>query len=207
MQNELQLDPVTKLDELKGHVELQLLQSDLADSTLRQTGFPAGLQVPAGMKKGKIGTRASGGAILVQIIGIMEVGNSAFTLSNVRQARLDKADMTGLTRDREEAGDGEEGARGRPNEGEEEEDASKPPYPRSMLTLLLSDGTATVKAMESKRLGGIILGETPLGFKVPSHLTFKDIYSSLPDPSQRRPGPKWNRHARARQCRALGLSK
>ncbi|KIM22235.1 hypothetical protein M408DRAFT_333009 [Serendipita vermifera MAFF 305830] len=118
------------------------------------------------MKKGKIGTPASGGAILVQIVGIMEIGNSAFTLSNVRQARLDKADMTGLTRDREEPGEGEEGAVGRRNDAEDEEDATMPPYPRSMLTLLLSDGTATIKAMEVKRLPNIILGETPLGFKL-----------------------------------------
>jgi RecQ-mediated genome instability protein 1 len=169
LQAELQLNPVTQLEQLINHVHLQLLQSDLSDSAIRQTGFPAGLQVQGGMRKGVIGTRASGGAILVQIVGIMEVGNSAFTLGNVRQARLDKADMTGLTRDNEEPGEGEggEGARARQNEMEdEEEDATMPPYPRSMLSLLLSDGTTTIKAMENKRIAGLVLGETLLGFKV-----------------------------------------
>lgn len=160
---------------------------------IRETGFHARLAVPGGMKKGIIGTRASGGAILVQIVGIMEVGNSAFTLSNVRQARLDKADMTGLTRDHEEPGEGEEGG-GQTNDVEEEEDATMPPYPRSMLTLLLSDGTVTIKAMEIKRLPNIILGETSLGFKVcPRCLHY--LVSQLSDPSQRRPRSKWDRYA------------
>lgn len=162
------------------HVHLQLLQSDLCDSAVRQTGFPAGLQVQGGMKKGVIGTRASGGAILVQVVGIMEVGNSAFTLGNVRQARLDKADMTGLTRDNEEPGEGagEEGARIRGNGGaDDDEDATMPPYPRSMLSLLLSDGTATIKAMETRRIGGLVLGETPLGCKVNTRESNRSIFA------------------------------
>lgn len=126
---------------------------------MRDTGFPNGIQQ---MKNGIIGTRASGGPILVQIVAITDIGVSAFTLKNVRQSRLDKADMTGLTKEKDLD---EEGADGAQPPGEDE-DATMPPYPRSMLSLLISDGTVTIKAIEAKRLDGLVLGETPLGCKL-----------------------------------------
>ena len=218
---ELQLDPATQLNELIQHVHLQLLQSDLCDSMVRQTGFPAGLQVQDGMRKGTIGTRATGGPILVQIVGMMEVGSSAFTLSNIRQARLDKADLTGLTKDHEEqgGGGGEDGvtAGARPTQANgvenEEEDATMPPYPRSMLSLRLSDGTVTIKAMEKKRIDGLVLGETPLGFKVNEMKCLPLYRYSLSPllhpqaPAKTRTDPEWYRDARTKQRRADWLSK
>lgn len=146
-------------EQLSEQVLLQLLQSDLCDSAMRDTGFPNGIQQ---MKNGIIGTRASGGPILVQIVAITDIGVSAFTLKNVRQSRLDKADMTGLTKEKDLD---EEGADGAQPPGEDE-DATMPPYPRSMLSLLISDGTVTIKAIEAKRFDGLVLGETPLGCKL-----------------------------------------
>ncbi|KAG8763109.1 hypothetical protein FRC15_008156, partial [Serendipita sp. 397] len=159
LQEELALNPTTQITELNEHTRLQLLQSDLSDSMLRNTGFPSSIHK---MKAGVIGTPASGGPILVQVTAIMEIGASAFTLKNVRQARLDKADMTGLTKDK--GPEGEEENNQRPQI--EEEDATAPPYPRSMLSLMISDGTYTVKAIEMKRLNELVLGETQLGCKI-----------------------------------------
>ncbi|KAG8839217.1 hypothetical protein FRB91_009638 [Serendipita sp. 411] len=159
LQEELTLNPTTQITELNEHTRLQLLQSDLSDSMLRNTGFPSSIHK---MKAGVIGTPVSGGPILVQVTAIMEIGASAFTLKNVRQARLDKADMTGLTKDK--GPEGEEENNQRPQL--EEEDATAPPYPRSMLSLMISDGTYTVKAIEMKRLNELILGETQLGCKI-----------------------------------------
>lgn len=158
LESELQLRE-NDTEQLSEQVLLQLLQSDLCDSAMRDTGFPNGIQQ---MKNGIIGTRASGGPILVQIVAITDIGVSAFTLKNVRQSRLDKADMTGLTKEKDLD---EEGADGAQPPGEDE-DATMPPYPRSMLSLLISDGTVTIKAIEAKRLDGLVLGETPLGCKL-----------------------------------------
>lgn len=158
LESELQLRE-NDTEQLSEQVLLQLLQSDLCDSAMRDTGFPNGIQQ---MKNGIIGTRASGGPILVQIVAITDIGVSAFTLKNVRQSRLDKADMTGLTKEKDLD---EEGADGAQPPGEDE-DATMPPYPRSMLSLLISDGTVTIKAIEAKRFDGLVLGETPLGCKL-----------------------------------------
>ncbi|PVF98041.1 hypothetical protein CPB86DRAFT_797632 [Serendipita vermifera] len=160
--NELQLDQGSQWNELAKQVELQLLQSDLSDSMQRQTGFPTSIH---NMKNGVIGTRTSGGGILVQINAITEIGASAFTLRNVRQARMDKADMTGLTREKiaTETGEDQINSTGRETE---DEDVTMPSYPRSMLSLMLSDGSIQIKAMEYKRLDVLKLGETPLGCKL-----------------------------------------
>ncbi|KAJ1307343.1 hypothetical protein OPQ81_001449 [Rhizoctonia solani] len=89
-------------ESLKTHVEEQLLQSSLADSAVRNTGFPDpnshGIQIKN---------------TLCEVVAITEIGHSAFTLKNVRQARVDKEDLAGL------AGDLEDG-----------EDYSIPKYPR-----------------------------------------------------------------------------
>jgi RecQ-mediated genome instability protein 1 len=160
--NELQLDQGSQWDELAKQVELQLLQSDLADSMQRQTGFPASIH---NMKNGVIGTRASGGGILVQINAITEIGASAFTLKNVRQARMDKADMTGLTKDKIDTEAGEDQVNSTAREVDEE-DVTMPSYPRSMLSLMVTDGNLQIKAIEYKKINDLKLGETPLGCKV-----------------------------------------
>ena len=46
-----------------------------------------------------------GPPILVQIVSMTEIGSSAFNLQNIRQARIEQADLAGLA---EEEDDGEE---------------------------------------------------------------------------------------------------
>ncbi|CAE6449248.1 unnamed protein product [Rhizoctonia solani] len=125
-------------ESLKTHVEEQLLQSGLADSTVPNTGFPDpnshGIQIKN---------------TLCEVVALTEIGHSAFTLKNVRQARVDKEDLAGL------AGDLEDG-----------EDYSIPKYPRSMLRFELSDGTKTMRAIEYRRIPDLELGVTPLGTKI-----------------------------------------
>ena len=89
--------------------------------------------------------------VLCQINAITEIGHSAFSLQNVRQTRIDREDLAGLV----EAG-----------VEDEEESQPIPNYPRATLRFELSDGSVTVRAMEYKRLPGLELGVTPLGFKV-----------------------------------------
>jgi RecQ-mediated genome instability protein 1 len=157
---ELQLDPVLHVDELARQTLTQMLQSDLADSMLRETGFPAGIR---SMNNGVIGTRETGGPLLVQVVSITEIGASAFTLANVRQSRLDKADMTGLTKERDldNEGDAKDA-----EQDLDEEDVTMPSYPRSMISMMIDDGTTRIKAIEFKRVPKLVLGETPLGCKV-----------------------------------------
>jgi RecQ-mediated genome instability protein 1 len=73
----------------------------------------------------------------------------------VRQTRIDRADLAGLNAQR-----GEDGER------EEEDEGPIPRYPRAMLRMDLSDGTHKIRAIEYKKLPDLVLGETPLGFKV-----------------------------------------
>ena len=138
-----------------GYTEkLQYLGSDLADSSLEGSGLPANVQQ---IEKGRIATSDSGGAILCQTNAIMEIGHSAFSLRNVRQARIDKADMAGLAA--QERDEGEEP----PQDGE---DYTIPSYPRSTLRFVLSDGFRKLDAMEYRPLPSINLADTPLGCKV-----------------------------------------
>ncbi|KAG9095586.1 hypothetical protein FRC06_009644 [Ceratobasidium sp. 370] len=124
-------------DTLRSHVEEQFLQSNLADSVLPNTGLPAPDSHDVRIKN-----------TLCEIISITEIGHSAFTLKNVRQARIDKEDLAGLT------GDLDDG-----------EDYSVPKYPRSMLRMELSDGHKTMRAIEYRRIPELELGVTPLGAK------------------------------------------
>ncbi|KAF8666603.1 hypothetical protein RHS04_09558 [Rhizoctonia solani] len=123
---------------LKTHVEEQLLQSSLSDSAVHDTGFPDPNSHDIKIKN-----------TLCEIVALTEIGHSAFTLKNVRQARVDKEDLAGL------AGDLEDG-----------EDYTIPKYPRSMLRFELSDGTKTMRAIEYRRIPDFELGVTPLGTKV-----------------------------------------
>lgn len=132
----------------------QYLGSDLTDSTLEGSGLPANVER---IEKGRIATSNSGGPILCQMNAIMEIGHSAFSLRNVRQARIDKADLAGLAaqeRDEDEQP---------PQDGE---DYTIPSYPRSTLRFVLSDGFRTLDALEYRRLPSVNLGDTPLGCKV-----------------------------------------
>jgi RecQ-mediated genome instability protein 1 len=150
LQDQLSLDPNAEHapQHLLDNVDLQLLQSDLSDSMLHHTGLPTRVQ---SIKNGVIATPATGGPILVQILEVMEIGASAFNLMNVRQARKDGTDLSGLA-----VGTEEEGGEG----------AKEATYPRGMLSLTLSDGSVQVKAIEYRKIEGLALGETPLGFKV-----------------------------------------
>ncbi|KAG8865187.1 hypothetical protein FRB96_000077 [Tulasnella sp. 330] len=91
------------------------------------------------------------GAILCQINALTDIGHSAFSLQNVRQTRIDRADLAGLV----EAG-----------VEDEEESQPIPNYPRATLRMDLSDGSTILPAMEYKRLPGLQLGITPLGCKI-----------------------------------------
>lgn len=131
--------------------EEALLDSDLKDSMQSGTGFPEGITSANNLT-------IQGPPILVQIVDITEIGHSAFSLTNVRQTRLDQEDLAGLARENEE----ENG-----DQNQVDEDAGPiPKYPRSMLKLQLSDGTVTVPAIEFRRVPGLELGVTPLGCKV-----------------------------------------
>jgi RecQ-mediated genome instability protein 1 len=146
----LNLDPnnANDLPRILDNVEAQLLGSDLRDSMMPSTGLPPGCLSSDAFN-------LTGSPLFVEITAITEIGHSAFQLKNTRQMRIDRADLAGLNADR-----GEEG------EAEEEEEGPVPRYPRSMLRLELSDGTTTFKAIEYKRIPQLILGETPLGYKV-----------------------------------------
>ena len=150
LQDQLSLDSNAERasQDLLDNVDLQLLQSDLSDSMLHHSGLPTRVQ---SMKNGVIATPATGGPILVQILEVMEIGASAFNLMNVRQARKDGTDLSGLA-----VGTEEEGGEG----------AKEAKYPRGMLSLTLGDGSVQVKAIEYRKIEGLVLGEIPLGFKV-----------------------------------------
>jgi len=96
--------------------------------------------------------------VLVQVMSMMEIGRSAFDLKNTRQARIEKADLTGL-------GGVEDGAGGEPGE-------KIPNYPRSMLSFELSDGAVSFEAMEYRSIPDIQLGVTKLGYK----MLLKDVF-------------------------------
>ncbi|EMD33531.1 hypothetical protein CERSUDRAFT_57022 [Gelatoporia subvermispora B] len=141
IEGDLNLDPTTQLEEIIQHVESQLLQSDLRDSMLAGTGLPANVAE-------QINVVLNGPPVLVEIIALTEIGHSAFSLQQVRQNRLEHADLVDLGDD------------------DQEDEGPIPKYPHSMLKMQLSDGTTTVEAIEYRRLPQLNLGETPLGFKV-----------------------------------------
>ena len=133
-------------------LETALLDSDLKDSMQPGTGFPEDVAT--------VNNLVVQGSILVQVVDITEIGHSAFSLTNVRQTRLDQEDLAGL------AGQNEENE----NQNQGDEDAGPiPKYPRSMLKLHLSDGTVTVPAIEFRKIPELELGVTILGCKVIVH--------------------------------------
>ncbi|KAH7913564.1 hypothetical protein BJ138DRAFT_604768 [Hygrophoropsis aurantiaca] len=138
--DEYHLDPVTQFDQYIAHVESQLLQSNLEDSMVPGTGLPANI---TNMVKEKL----SGHPILVELRSITDIGQSAFSLQNTRQTRIDRADLAGLAPEAEE------------------DEGPIPRYPRGMLMFTLSDGSTLINAIEYRSLPQLELGVTPLGFK------------------------------------------
>lgn len=144
-------DPGRTMEEIIVCVEEHLLISSFEDSMLPHTGFPVNISE---MDNGRL----KGPAILVEVVAMTEIGNSAFNLTSVRQTRIDRADLAGLERGDEQ----------QEEEGYQDPDDAGPipSYPRSMLKLTLSDGSTTISATEYVRLPQLVLGETPLGCKV-----------------------------------------
>ena len=93
--------------------------------------------------------KLKGKPILVEVCSVTELGSSAFNLYNVRQARIERADLAGLAQE----------------EGTEDDGGPIPKYPRQMLKLVLSDGTHSVPAIEYRSISAFDLADTPLGCK------------------------------------------
>ncbi|KAI0635931.1 hypothetical protein C8Q77DRAFT_1052852 [Trametes polyzona] len=142
IRDELQLNPARDMPAIIENVNNQLLGSDFADSMVAGTGFPQG--VPDAQEA------FLEGPILVEVIGLMEIGHSAYSLLQVHEAREEYRKQAQLRNAR----------------GDEEERKPMPKYPRSMLQFQLSDGASVLTAVECKPLHEFELGETPLGCKV-----------------------------------------
>ena len=140
------LNPATDMSKITEHVESQLLMSDLTDSMVSGSGLPH--DIP-GLHKGTL----SGPPVLVQVLALTEIGHSAFNLMNIRQAKIDRADLSGL-------------ARGDNENNDEADEGPVPNYPRSMLHFQISDGTIRLNAFEYKKIPQFNLESTPLGYKV-----------------------------------------
>jgi len=124
-------------------VQTQYLSSNLSDSTVPRTGFPEKLEEQV--------NHVVKGPILVEITAMDDIGVSAFTLNKTRLVREERMAAGEL-----EQGDGDE---------EIEGEGPIPKYPRSTLSLRISDGTYALKALEYKPLPELVLGSTPLGCK------------------------------------------
>lgn len=96
------------------------------------------------------GTEIRGDPILVEVTALTEIGSSAFSLANVRQARIERADLAGLAQ----------------AEGAEDDGGPIPKYPRRMLRMEVSDGSIIMPAIEFRSMPSLDLAETPLGYKV-----------------------------------------
>lgn len=92
---------------------------------------------------------------LVQLHSITEIGASAFALNTAREQRREV--LSGATRIRGIDDD---------DEDEDDIDGKLPSYPRSMLSMEVSDGRTALRAIEYRRLEELELGETRLGLKV-----------------------------------------
>lgn len=133
------------MNECIKQVNNQLLASDMRDSTIPNTGLPLHFK---NMGHGRVP-----GPVLVQIMSLTEIGHSAFSLQNIWQTRIERADLAGLGCD--------SGA-----VGETDDSGPIPKYPRSMLKLELTDGSMSIHAVEYRRLAEVRLEDTPLGCKV-----------------------------------------
>ncbi|WWD19153.1 hypothetical protein CI109_103611 [Kwoniella shandongensis] len=127
-------------------VHTQYLHSDLSFSTLESRSFP-----PGELHNRILFPRPT----LLQIHAISEIGSSAFQIQTVMEQRSEV--LSGASRIRRLDDDENE---------EEEEDGKVPPYPRGMLRLEVGDGRRVMRAMEYKRIGELVLGQTSLGCKL-----------------------------------------
>lgn len=167
LSSELGLDPSKDFDQFIQHVEAQLLQSNLADSTVPGSGIdpllvasnpnparPRPSSVPRSGHQAPRQKRTTGPIpLLVEIKSITEIAHSAFSLLNTHQTRLDRADL-GLAQ--------EENA----EQHRDEDERPVPRFSRGMLRFELSDGLTTFRAIEFRSLPQLELGTTPLGYKV-----------------------------------------
>ncbi|KAF8515420.1 hypothetical protein BU17DRAFT_51754 [Hysterangium stoloniferum] len=154
--DELQLpsiDSDADIDKIISNVDTQLLNSDLRDSMLPDSGLPQNI---CAQEKTRLHGRT-----LVQIQGMTEIGHSAFSLRSVHQTRVDRVDLAGLA-----GGGGENVNNNHEVNGEEEDEGPIPKFPRSMLRFDLSDGSQLLRAIEFRRLPELELGVTPLGYKM-----------------------------------------
>lgn len=145
-------------------VEQQILLSPLEACT-SQGSLPVDLE-------GQDGILSPGKAVLVQVVSMDEVGQSAVSLRDALQARredarlglqADRVRVQGLTQDGAEAEDGSAAAGGSSGNGPTAGAAS---YPRAMLKLELSDGHSVCTAIEYRRVPALDLASTELGAKL-----------------------------------------
>ncbi|KAH0833037.1 hypothetical protein J3R83DRAFT_12027, partial [Lanmaoa asiatica] len=167
LSSDLGLDQNGDFDQFIQHVEAQLLQSNLADSTVPGSGIdplliasnpnPARPRQPSVRRPANRAPRQKKTTgptpLLVEIKSITEIAHSAFSLLNTHQTRLDRADL-GLAQ--------EENAEQHDNEDE----GPVPRFSRGMLRFELSDGLTIFRAIEFRSLPQLELGTTPLGYKV-----------------------------------------
>ncbi|KAH7884454.1 hypothetical protein F5I97DRAFT_1937892 [Phlebopus sp. FC_14] len=162
------LSPFSTFHQFIQHVESQLLQSNLEDSTVPGTGLDPQLLVDQG-RAGNPGQRSRPGQrprreklttgpipLLVEVRSITEIAHSAFGLLSTHQTRLDRADL-GLAPNTQNP---------EQDQAADEEDGPIPPFPRGMLRFELSDGSTTFRAVEHRSIPDLELGATPLGYKV-----------------------------------------
>ncbi|KAF8638280.1 hypothetical protein AX17_002301 [Amanita inopinata Kibby_2008] len=143
------LSPDDNPNQFFAQLEGQLLLSDLRDSMLHGTGLPTHIALP------DTTTTLSGHPVLVEIASITEIAHSAFSLDQIRAAREERARSGHSAQGNED------------EEGDIDVDEGPPPkYPRGMLKLELTDGAIILPAIEYRRLQGLSLGVTPLGFKM-----------------------------------------
>lgn len=141
-------NPNTNLQSLLNAVEYQILESSFTESMLPGTGLPIHSAAP------KTIMTLEGLEILVEIVSVMEIASSAFSLNQTRLAR----------EERTKAGDVDDGE----GEGdiEIEGEGPMPKYSRGMLKFQLTDGATMLPAIEYRPLPELSLENTPLGYKV-----------------------------------------
>ncbi|KIY44051.1 hypothetical protein FISHEDRAFT_26400, partial [Fistulina hepatica ATCC 64428] len=142
---------LTDIEVLKENIDIQLMSSDLRDSMRHGTGLPVHIAQET------ITTTLAPGrspSVLVQIMSITEIGNSAWNLDQVRFTREER--LAGRAAVNENVDDNPE----------QEDEGPVPKYPRSMLKLELTDGATVLPAIEYGSMPDLELGTTPLGTKV-----------------------------------------
>lgn len=133
-------------------MEEQYLYSDLGTSTLPS---PRGQGIPSPDETDRHNGVIFRSPVIVQIHSVNDVGVSAFALNRTLEERRDV--LSGATRIRRMDDEDDE---------DEGKDGKVPPYPRSMLSMEVSDGRTAMRAIEYRRIDGLQLAETPLGTKV-----------------------------------------